>query len=157
MSDIGNVLVRHGKSAVFLSTASAGGSLPVVVRGALARRERWNDGPYLARIVFCQMIRLNEVDADWAADWRIDGTLGYGISSRLDAAGDAAHPVIALNADTQDVLYLTVEAASRIGEGATGDVSPLAAWSMSDYVAGRGANPGCSYRVLSSSGRFREC
>lgn len=144
--------------------ADGGGSLPTVVRDALALWQRWNDGSYLARIVFCQMIRHNEVNAGWASAWGIDGHLGYGISSRLEAAADADRPVIALNADRQDVSYLIVEDASRIGEDAACDVQPLARWSMSDYVQGSAAaaagcghrvRPGSYYQSLSRSGRSR--
>jgi hypothetical protein len=56
---------------VYLYTHWAGYRLPRTVRDALARgRDRWTDGPYLARIIFSEMTR----DYEYA-------TTGYGIAN----------------------------------------------------------------------------
>lgn len=46
-----------------------GTELPAVVQRALRRRQRWNDLPYLARIIFSEMVRGD-----------INGETGFGIS-----------------------------------------------------------------------------
>lgn len=44
-------------------------SLMEVMEKALKRKQRWDDAPYLARIIFCTMVKGRE-----------DGELGYGIA-----------------------------------------------------------------------------
>ena len=90
MGDRANVLVTDGESRVYLYTHWAGTELPGVVRDALARRERWNDGPYLTRIIFGQMVGTADVM----------GETGYGISS---VVGDGDNRIIVVDVDNQSV------------------------------------------------------
>lgn len=70
--------------AVFLYSHWAGHELPELVRQALiAGEERWNDEPYLARIVF-----------DTITEHQHGGTTGYGISTRI---GDNSYNLIVLH------------------------------------------------------------
>jgi hypothetical protein len=78
MGDRANVVIRddyvrdNDREAVFLYSHWGGYELPEVVRRALARRERWDDAPYLARIVFDTMIGGHQ-----------GGETGFGISTRI--------------------------------------------------------------------------
>lgn len=76
MGDRGNIIVKDGDSEVFLYTHWKGSDLPDILRSALERGEdRWTDGPYLARIIFCDMLGDD------------DGLSGFGISSKYCDGG----------------------------------------------------------------------
>jgi hypothetical protein len=116
MGDRANVLVKDSyDDGVFLYTHWEGYDLPLLVRKALATEERWSDSSYLARIVFSAMVKED-----------IDGSTGYGISSRLT---DNEYPVIVLDADARRVSYVT-EAAARDKDTS----KPVASWSMEQYI-----------------------
>lgn len=72
MGTRGNVVVHEGdRPAVYLYQHYGANHLPETVAAALARgKGRWNDAPYLARIIFSEMIRDD-----------IDGDTGYGIAA----------------------------------------------------------------------------
>lgn len=74
MSDIGNVYVSSEYSereGVYLYSHWGGKHLPGVVQSAMRRgMDRWNDAQYLARILFCEMIKDD-----------VMGTRDFGISS----------------------------------------------------------------------------
>lgn len=75
MGDRAQVKVTDGSEAVYLYTHWNGSQLLDVLRTALARGEgRWDDAPYLTRIIFNEMTKDD-----------ITGTTGYGIwSAELD-------------------------------------------------------------------------
>jgi hypothetical protein len=77
MGDRANVKVNdwNGLPTHFY-THWRGTELPVTVRNALTRRERWGDHAYLARMIFSEMIHGEET-----------GSTGYGISASI-ADGD---------------------------------------------------------------------
>lgn len=86
MGDRRNVIVkdRSGGVGVALYTHWGGTELPEVLRKALARRQRWSDGAYLARIIFSEMVRED-----------IDGETGYGISAGDDICeGDDERDIV---------------------------------------------------------------
>lgn len=121
MGDRANVYIKDSATeGVFLYTHWGGDELPEVVREALdsdAGRGRWNDGSYLARIVFCRMVKGDEASAT-----------GYGISSRL---GDntVGRPIIVLDPDKQ-----------RIGFAAEAQVPQPVKWqSFEEYAAAQDA------------------
>lgn len=73
MGDRGNVQVKEGPAdnGVFFYTHWSGSELPRIVANALKRgRGRWGDTPYLARIIFCEMIQDDVLEET-----------GYGIST----------------------------------------------------------------------------
>lgn len=78
MGDRANVVIKEvGGGQVALYTHWDGSNLPSIVQKALARRQRWQDDAYLARIIFSEMIK-NDVASE----------TGYGISTViLDGAG----------------------------------------------------------------------
>lgn len=70
MGDRANVILRARGEQVCLYTHWGGSELHGTVRAALKRGEgRWEDFPYLARIIFCQMVAGHEME-----------TTGFGIS-----------------------------------------------------------------------------
>ena len=70
MGDRANVFVkmgteRHPEAGVYLYTHWGGTELPGILGRVLARKERWDDGPCLARIILLEMSRpLASVDDD---------------------------------------------------------------------------------------------
>lgn len=88
MGDRGNIIVKDMGSEVYLYTHGTGSYLPETLKRALARKQRWDDGPYLARIIFCEMIKGSEADET-----------GFGISSKRGDGGTD----ITVNVDDQTV------------------------------------------------------
>lgn len=78
MGDRATVYVHEGdQPGVYLYTHWEGYELPDTVRIALARgRDRWNDMPYLARIIFDQMVGDQQME-----------TTGFGIMAGPIADG----------------------------------------------------------------------
>lgn len=73
MGDRGNIVVVDGPSKVYLYTHWSRYNLGETLRKSLIRApDRWNDGEYLARIIFEDMIDNDR-----------HGLTGYGISSVL--------------------------------------------------------------------------
>lgn len=75
MGDRGNVIFRYEDgSKIYFYTHWSGSSLKETTRQALIRgKDRWDDPPYLSRIVFCQML----IDAGAT----LEDTTGFGIST----------------------------------------------------------------------------
>lgn len=116
MGDRANVYVKDGGSGVFLYTHWAGSELPETVQSALRRGvDRWNDGPYLTRIVFAEMVSGNE-----------NGTTGYGISA---VCGDGDDRIIVLDSDTQRISF------AKSPEAAQGAGPLLSEMAFAEYVA----------------------
>ncbi len=90
MGDRANVRVKSQASDVFLYTHWGGYALPETVRKALSLRERWSDDSYLARIIFCSMVRGDDAEA----------TTGFGISSTI---GDGEDQLITVDVEAQTV------------------------------------------------------
>lgn len=102
MGDRANVkIVSKHTGTVYLYTHWSGSELPQTVQQALRRgAERWDDPAYLARIVFCEMIKGEA----------LDGLTGYGISQEC---GDGEDRVITLNTDEQQVTWAGKKATFR--------------------------------------------
>lgn len=119
MGDRGNIAVQTGDKRVYLYGHWAGCEMPEIVRKALARKQRWDDPPYLARIIFCELVGDDK------------GETGYGISATID---DNEHPIIVVNCDRQTV---TIEAEPDGSHGPRGAAKVV---SFSDYIALEAAN-----------------
>lgn len=92
MGDRANICVKSKYSEVYLYTHCGGTELPEILKYGLIRgQSRWDDDAYLARILFCEMVR-NEMD----------GTTGYGISS---APGDGEDRILTVDTDAQTVTW----------------------------------------------------
>lgn len=78
MGDRGNIVIKEaGGGTIYLYTHWTGSELPGILAEALARgTDRWHDDPYLARIIFCEMVKSD-----------INGTTGFGISATMGDGG----------------------------------------------------------------------
>ncbi len=52
MGDRGNIVVREGSQEIWLYTHWCGSDIADVVQKALQKKWRWDDAPYLTRIIF---------------------------------------------------------------------------------------------------------
>jgi hypothetical protein len=112
MGDRANVIFKESKESkgIYFYTHWGGHELPERVQTALARHERWDDGAYLARIVFCEMVKGAE-----------DRETGFGISEGIC---DNEHLLILLDVEGQRVRFLHPK---------TQD--PIHTWTFEEYGA----------------------
>ena len=87
MGDRANVKI----AGVHLYTHWGGGNLPFKVQDALKKKWRWDDDAYLARIIFCEMVKGDE-----------EGETGFGISKDLC---DNQYPIIDIDCENQTVSF----------------------------------------------------
>lgn len=108
MGDRANICVvdTYDDSKVYLYTHWDGTVLPVVLQKALAKQKRWEDPPYLTRIIFCTMVKGDE-----------DGVIGFGISSELGDGGDR-------------IIYVYVDRSPERSKVVIGDLT----WSFKEYI-----------------------
>ena len=95
MGDRGNIVIRQGTTNaddVWFYTHWSGSEIGEVVKTALARKQRWTDDCYLARIVFCQLVKGIE-----------DEEAGCGISTSMQ---DNEHPILVVDVPKQCVYYV---------------------------------------------------
>lgn len=86
MGDRGNICIKQedGSNIIFYSHWS-GDELFDNLRDALIRgKSRWEDGLYLSRIIFCEMIKQDG----------LDGLTGFGISTHVE---DNEHPIFVVD------------------------------------------------------------
>lgn len=91
MGDRANIkMVYEDESVIYFYTHWGGSALPQDLRNALIRgKSRWDNEPYLARIIFSEMIQNEVLDE-----------AGYGISTY---ECDNEHPIIVVNPSEQTV------------------------------------------------------
>lgn len=70
MGDRGNIIIKQEEGTIYFYTHWHGSDLPTIVQAAIARRLRWDDESYLARIIFCGLVGKED----------FEGETGYGIS-----------------------------------------------------------------------------
>lgn len=97
---------------VWLYTHWSGTELHQTLQAALQRRCRWDDEPYLARIIFCTMVKGHE-----------DGEISFGISTR---AQDNEHAVLVVVPDKKHVLLYRNESIKG---------KPTRTWTMEEFCA----------------------
>ena len=88
MGDRGLIAIE----GVYLYTHWEGSDLPSILKHALERKERWNDAPYLTRIIFCEMVKGDERAAT-----------GFGISST--PIGGLNHSMIKVDVENSIVSW----------------------------------------------------
>jgi len=121
MGDRGNIFfvdTRQGETfaGIYMYTHWSGPALPGLVREALARgRGRWGDPPYLARVVFCELVKDSVLEE-----------VGYGLSTRL---GDNEHNIVRI-----DDLGSRVSFHAPGREWRTHDPG-VGSWSYEEYLA----------------------
>ena len=118
MGDRANVFVREKLKdevvGVYLYTHWAGHELAQTVHDALTRgRSRWDDSPYLARIIFDEMVKDDH-----------GGETGYGISATM---GDNGHQIIVVDPSQERIGFCK--------EGAEKTPGLELLWSFEEYVA----------------------
>lgn len=97
MGDRANVAILQRKGegrpeneAVWLYSHWGGHCIAEQVQAALKKApDRWTDDSYLARVIFCEMLRGS-----------LDGTTGFGISTSI---GDNEYPVLVVDCEGQRV------------------------------------------------------
>mgnify|MGYP001590134658 CR=1 FL=1 len=75
---------------VYLYTHWEGDKLKETLKTALSRKERWDDEEYLARIIFCEMVKGSQ-----------DETTGYGIGTQQH--NDLNYPLLVIDVKNQKV------------------------------------------------------
>ena len=122
MGDRANVFFVDAKpesgplTGLYLYTHWAGESLPEIVQSGLERgKGRWGDSQYLARILFCELIKDDVL-----------GETGYGLSTRI---GDNGHPIIRVD-DTNSRVSFHEE-----GKETDGNDQGAASWTYEEFVA----------------------
>lgn len=91
MGDRGNIAVQENGKRVWFYTHWSGWNMPALVHKAIAKRERWDDPPYLARIVFCALVAGH-----------VDGTTGFGISTE-PSDNEYSRPYLIVDCDQQTI------------------------------------------------------
>lgn len=91
MGDRGNIAVQDGGKRVYFYSHWRGSELPAVVQKALKREKRWNDGTYLARIIF-----------DTLTEGQQGSETGAGIGTSI---GDNSYPIVVVDCDTMKVRF----------------------------------------------------
>ena len=92
MGDRGNIVMHYSAGAdVYFYGHWAGSELKEIVASALERgKSRWNDEGYLARIIFCELVKDN-----------VMGTTGFGITPY---EGDNENPIVTVTPEHQIVV-----------------------------------------------------
>lgn len=91
MGDRGNIAVLQSQGQVWFYTHWNGSEIKEVVQKALARKQRWTDESYLARIVFDELCPSRGED------------IGFGISTCI---GDNSHPIVVVDCLKQRVFEI---------------------------------------------------
>src|SRR5687767_6295692 len=98
MGDRGNIVVMNDKGEnIYFYTHWRGSDLPNIVAKALRRGvDRWDDPPYLNRILFCELVKGEENE-----------NTGFGIDTRMGDGGtelyiNHVYESITLNGETLD-------------------------------------------------------
>jgi len=127
MGDRANIcIVQHPRKnkvgTVYLYTHWGGDTLPQRLQNALQRgKERWDDEPYLGRILFCGMLPSEERWADLA---------GYGITSYIT---DNEHNILVVDCTTKTVGLATEKACLAAEEGG-GAPETFKLWTFEEYT-----------------------
>lgn len=131
MGDRGNIIVKDGyhndkgegwNSKVYLYAHWGGYRLPQTVQRTLRRQLRWQDGPYLTRMLFGQMIADGTNGSAEAIGEETLGELGYGISSVL---GDNEHLFVVVDVEHQKV---------RFTQDDSDEAPPRSEWTFKEYI-----------------------
>lgn len=94
MGSRGNIVVRFPRGDIVFYTHYRGHEVKKVVAQALAKRERWDDYPYLARIIFTTLIGKD------------DSTTGFGISFGICAN---SYPIVVVDMEKRQAFLADEE------------------------------------------------
>lgn len=116
MGDRGNIVVRDEEGSVWFYTHWRGSDILDVAFKALSLKERWEDTPYLARIVF-----------DTLTEGSTGGSTGFGISL---SKGDNEHEVVVIDTAAKKVYVMPED-----WEGLANDTTkPLYEAEFSEFI-----------------------
>jgi len=103
MGDRGNIVINYSNgSEIYFYSHWSGYDLFNTLQNALSRgRDRWNDEPYLARIIFCEMVKED-----------LNDNTGFGISPDMC---DNEYPILVVSPADQSVRVRT-ESGSDVEE-----------------------------------------
>jgi hypothetical protein len=117
MGERGNIVVRqYGGKHVFLYTHWNGYKLESILHAALAKKKRWDDEPYLTRIIFDQMTEGSH-----------DEATGFGISTDYC---DNSYPVLLVIPQEKKVVRL----GGTPDPGAYEQESVLDTWTFEEFI-----------------------
>lgn len=124
MGDRGNlaVLQEGGKDQVWLYTHWCGASLPGLLQdGLTAGRARWEDEPYLTKMLFGFIVEPSE--------WQQE--TGFGVSCRLQ---DHEWPVLVVDIANQRVFTIEVGDLESFKVPLNYNPKPSESWTFEEYV-----------------------
>lgn len=117
MGDRCNIVMKQSKGNVWYYGHWAGHDYTKAVQRALAKNERWDDAPYLSRMVFDQFVGEDRGQST-----------GFGISLEME---DNEHDICVVDCETQTVR--------RVKEGGEGKEDGLGAtvkeWPFAEFAA----------------------
>jgi len=119
MGERGNIYFvdqHRGKErlGMYMYSHWGGAVIPSVVEAALRRgREHWGDSQYLARIVFCELVKDDVME-----------TTGYGLSTRI---GDNEHAIVRVDDVDQTVAVCQPGTEQSSGK-------PIGSWSYEEFL-----------------------
>lgn len=119
MGDRGNIVVLDEEGPpLYLYSHWEGRELAKDLATVLSHEARWRDGPYLARMIFCQMIGTD-----------VAGTTGFGISTYVN---DNEHHYLVVDITNQRVCITAVgkpkDLRERLKEGDFEAAVPFDEW-----------------------------
>lgn len=92
MGERANIVMKTGDSRIYFYTHWDGYELPSIAQeGLRAGKPRWQDAPYLSRIIFCHLVKGDEMEET-----------GYGISMGIC---DNSFPLLVIDTDKQQVRF----------------------------------------------------
>jgi hypothetical protein len=93
MGDRAQVAIKSGNDKVYLYTHWNGSELVTNVKKSMGRaKDRWDDYEYLARVIFCDLVKGDE-----------NSTTGFGIGTQPHT--DLSYPIPVLDCDKQIVTW----------------------------------------------------
>lgn len=127
MGDRGNIIVKQNprESAIWLYSHWGGCELAQTLRRALARHQRWDDPPYLTRIIFCEMLRGSGSDP-------LDAETSYGIST---GEVDNEHDYLIVDMEAQTVALVPRKSATPL------KATPRKQWTFEDFCKTTASDP----------------
>lgn len=119
MGNRANVCIREGEDKIYLYTHWGGDSLCIKVYKAMKKKWRWDDPPYLARIIFDEMTKNRHGEEG-----------GYGI---WNSAGDNnSHPIIVIDTEQGKIFFEDPENHNTYGHDDKHNYS--SSWTFEEFI-----------------------
>jgi hypothetical protein len=119
MGDRGNIRIDEKRRSIYLYTHWGGSELEDMLRRAMIRgRDRWDDPAYLARIIFCEMLRGSSENPLYEIT-------GLGISTYMC---DNENPMLTVDVELQEIGEISM------------DGFQLRKWTFDEFITGAETN-----------------